>query len=195
MANDVYQLVIVGQSAGQFYENVLHFKNGSTNDPDPVAGASSLIEGFVNTLQDSLVDCMCVDTSITGYKAKRVNNGGGPTVAEPQVSVPGTVSGTSATSATASLLLVPFVRSSKFYSGKVFIPGLSESMLAGNVISGTLITLLDSFANNLASSFTQTPHTWDYVVWSRTVSLPFTPFDITVSAKVGIQRRRLKPVM
>lgn len=195
MANDVYQLTIVGQSAGQFFENVLHFKNGSTNDPDPVAAASSLIEGFVNTLQDSLLDCMCVDTSITGYKAKRVNNGGGPTVAEPQISVPGTVSGTSATSATASLLLVPFVRSAKFYTGKMFIPGLSESMLAGNVISPTLVTLLDTFSNNLASAFTSSPYSWDYVIWSRTVSLPFVPFDINVSAKVGIQRRRLKPLM
>ena len=194
MANVVYQLIVVGQSAGQFFENVLHFKNGLTSDPDPTTAAQNLIDGFIQNVQDSLLDCMCLDSSITGFKAKRVNNGGSPTIAFPQTPAPGTVSGTSATSATASLIVVPFIRTGKFYSGKIFVPGLSESVLAGNVISAPQRVNLDLFTGAL-ETFTESPNTWDYVIWSKTVSLPFSPYDFTVSAKVGIQRRRLRPVM
>jgi len=194
VATDVYQLIVVGQSAGQFFENVLHFTNGVTAGSDPTTAATQLIDDFIVMVQDSLIDCLCVDTSITGYKAKRINNGGSPTIAMPQTAVPGTVSGTSATSATSPLVLIPFQRSGKFYTGKIFLPGLSESKLAGNVIDSSLVSLINIFTNNL-ESFSDSGPTWDFVIWSRTVSLPFFPYDFSVSAKVGIQRRRLKPVM
>jgi len=193
MANDVYRLIVVGQSAGQFYENVLHFKNAATSDPDPTTAAANLITAFKANVQDPLADCMAADSSITGYKAKRVNNGGSPTVAVPQTAVPGTVSGTSATSGTSTLMLVPFIRSGKFYTGKMFIVGLAESELTGNAISSGQRSAVLSFSSAL-ETFTSSPYTWDFVIWSRTVSLPFVPYDFSVSAKVGIQRRRLKPV-
>lgn len=194
MANDVYQLIVLGQSAGQFFENVLHFKNAATSDPDPVTAATNLIAAFKASAQAELADCMSTDSSLTGHKCRRINNGGSPTIAVPQTAVPGTVTGTSATSATASLLLVPFQRTGKFYTGKVFIPGLSEAELAGNVISGGQRSAVETFAGAM-ETFTSSPYTWDFVIWSRTVSLPFLPFDFSVSTKVGIQRRRLKPVM
>lgn len=194
MATDVYQLTVVGQSAGQFFENVLHFTNGVTAGPDPTTESANLIDAWQTLVQDILVDALCVDTSITGYKAKRINNGGSPTIAVPQTAVPGTVAGTSATSATASLIIIPFIRAGKFYNGKIFWPGLSESVLAGNVISAPQRAALGLVSDAMAS-MVFSPNTWDFVIWSRTVSLPFVPYDFTVSAKVGIQRRRLRPVM
>jgi len=138
---------------------------------------------------------MAADSSITGYKCRRVNNGGGPVVAVPQTAAPGTVASTSATSATAAMLKMPFQRTGKWYNGKMFIVGLAESMLTGNAITGALPGTVGIFAQALLDGFTETPHTWQFVIWSRTVSLPFIPFNITLNSKVGIQRRRLRPVM
>lgn len=194
MATDVYQLTVVGQSAGQFFENVLHFTDGATSNPDPTTQSQDLINSFISEVEPQLVDCMAADSSITGYKAKRVNNGGSPTIAVPQTPVPGTIASTSATSATASLILVPFIRTGQFYTGKIFVPGLSEADLTGNVIGTAQRTRLATFTGAL-ETFSIGSTTWDYVIWSRTVSLPFVPYDFNVSAKVGIQRRRLKPVM
>jgi len=194
MATDVYQLTALGQSAGQFFENVLHFTNGVTSSPDPTTAANDLIAAFQSECEPQLSDCLSTDSSITGYKAKRINNGGSPTIAVPQTPVPGTTAGTASTSATASLLLVPFIRSGKFYTGKVFIPGLSESVLTGNVIGAGQRSNVETFAGAM-ESFSLGSGTWQFVIWSRTVSLPFFPYDFNVSAKVGIQRRRLRPVM
>lgn len=194
MATDVYQLTVIGQSAGQFYENVLHFTNGVTSSVDPTTACDNLMDGFINAVQGDFVNCMAADSSVTGYKAKRINNGGSTTVARPITPVPGTVASTSCTSATASCLLIPFVRTGKFYTGKVFIPGLPESQVTGNAIGGTQVANVMTFSGAL-ETFTESPFTWDFVIWSRTVSLPFVPYDFTVSAKVGIQRRRLRPVL
>jgi len=193
MATDVYQLTVLGQSAGQFFENVLHFTDGVTSDPDPSTAATDLIVSYKSEVEPQMVDAMAADSSILGYKAKRVNNGGSPTIAVPQTAVPGTIASTSVTSGLASLILVPFIRTGKFYTGKIFLPGLSEADLTGNAIGATQRARLATFTGSL-ETFTTGSFTWDYIIWSRTVSLPFVPYDFTVSAKVGIQGRRLKPV-
>lgn len=193
MAQDVYQLTLLGTSAGQFFENVTHWQSNETSGADPVAAAAGLVSGWVGNVHDPYLDCCCVDTFLNGFKAKRVNNGGGPTYALAQTPAAGTVSGTSATSATASLLKMPFQRSGKWYNGKMFIPGLSESVIAGNVISGGQLGFLGTLATTLIAGFTSSPFSFDPVIWSRTVSLPFVPYDIVTSGKIGIQRRRLIP--
>lgn len=195
MANDVYRLVILGSSAGEFFENVLHYKSNETSGADPTAAAISLINQWRDTVESAMADVMAADTSLVGYKCKRINNGGSPTISVPITPVPGTVAGTSATSATASLLLLPFIRAAKFFTGKIFIPGLAESRLEGNALNGAQVTALGTLISALLSTLTITPFSYDIVVWSRTVSLPFVPFDIVISNKVGIQRRRLLPVI
>lgn len=193
MANDVYQLSILGSSAGQFFENVQHFASNETSGSDPVAAAAALVSGWIGNILAPYVDCLCVDSNVSGFKAKRINNGGGPMYATAMTPEPGVVAGTSATSATASLMMLPFTRSGKWYNGKMFIPGLSESVLAGNVIAPAQVSALGTLATTLIAGFTSSPFSFDPVVWSRVVSLPFIPYDIVVNGKVGIQRRRLLP--
>lgn len=195
MANDTYQLVIAGHTAGEFWENVLHFRNELTNGPNPVQNAGELIFQFQSVAEDALADCLATDCSITGYKCKRINNGGGPYVMKPQTAVPGTVTGTSATSAAAQLLTAPFTRASKWFTGKIFLPSVPESALTGNTLSTPQIALLQAFIDLLKLGFDGDAGHWDYVIWSKDVALPFLPFDVNVSAKIGIQRRRLTPVM
>jgi len=192
MATDVYQLVVRGTCAGEFWETVQHYKTSVTGAIDPVTTAGRLIEGFRNNVMDLLTVIRAADSYVTGFSAKRVNNGGSPTVMLPIVPVPGDVGGTSASSALAYLIVSEYTFSSHFRTGRWFIPSIPEANLVGNSYTAGAIT--DVGAVVVANSaFTET-ETFVWGVWSRTHSDFFTPTYAHLSAKVGVQRRRLLPV-
>lgn len=194
MANDVYQLVIVGGCAGEFWETVQHFEGSATSGSDPVGAADNLITGFRAAPEATLADIMAADTSIYGYKAKRINNGGGPVVMVPITPVVGTVAGTSATSGTAQVIVSRFPHAGKFKTGRWFIPGVPEANLTGNHLTPTQIGNIGAFINDV-TTFSSGGFGFTYGTWSRKFTAFFAPTYIAPSAKIGIQRRRLLPVL
>lgn len=192
MANDVYQLVIAGNCAGQFWEMTPHFQSNVDTSPNPVGAATNLIDGFIASAQDSLLDCLSTDTNITGYKSKRVNNGGGPTVMKPITPAGGTEATTSATSATAGCIILSYQHLMKFHAGKQFLPGIPEGFLTGNDYTAAYISLVNAYLGNV-SSFSQGGNSFTLGVWSRKFSLFFAPQFQGLSHKPGIQKRRLLP--
>ena len=194
MANDVYMLIMQGTCAGEFWETVQHYESNTSGAPNPVAVASNLIAGFQGQVQPDVLAIMADDTEITGYKAKRVNNGGSPTVMLPITPIAGSVAGTSCTSATASCIVSSFSHAGKFHTGRWFIPGLPEGDLAGNTFSAGHIAACATLVVDNAT-FTNGGATFTYGVWSPKFSLFFVPAYVALSPKPGIQRRRLLPVM
>lgn len=198
MANDVYQLTMIGTCAGEFWETVQHWEGNLAMGADPVGAADSLITGFIAGCQAELIGLMAEDTFITGYKAKRVNNGGSPTVLHPQSPVAGDVSGTSATSGTAICIVSWFQHTvgsiTKFKTGRWFLPGLPETNLVGNHLTGGAITDVGTFITAM-STLSSSPYTFTYGTWSQKFTTMFHPTYIAPSNKVGIQRRRLLPVL
>jgi len=194
----VYQLVILGTCAGEFWETVQHWEGNLASGADPVGAASALISGFVATPQATMLELMAADTFITGYKCKRVNNGGSPTVLLPQTPVAGSAAGTSATSATCCTIISWFQHTigsvTKFKTGRWFIPGLPESELVGNHLSAGQISALAAFISDF-STISSSPYTFPFGTWSPTYTLMFHPTYIAPSNKIGIQRRRLLPVL
>lgn len=193
MANDVYQLIIRGTCSGEFWETVQHYQAHAAMATDPVTACSHLIAAFQNTVEGSLQDLLAADNAILGYSAKRVNNGGSPTVMLPIAPILGNVAGTSATAAVAYLIVSEYSFSGKFRTGRWFIPGIPETNLVGNGYTagaiadvGTLVGVNSTIANG--------GDTFDWGVWSRTHTAFFLPTYAHLSSKVGIQRRRLLPV-
>lgn len=198
MANDVYQLTMIGTCAGEFWETVQHWQSGVAASADPVGTADALITAFIATPQGTLLDCMAADTFVSGYKCKRVNNGGSPTVLHPQTPVAGTEAGTSATSGTAMCIVSWFQHTigsvTKFKTGRWFLPGVPESQLVGNHLTAGHISALATFIADFGT-ISASPHTFTYGTWSTKFDLFFTPTYIAPSNKIGIQRRRLLPVL
>lgn len=194
MANDVYQLVMIGTCAGEFWETVQHWEGNLASGADPVGAADALITGFIGGPQNSLRDVLAADCFITGYKCKRVNNGGGPTVLHPITPVACLVAGTSASSATAITIISWFSHMGKFRTGRWFLPGIPESSLDGNHLTAGSISDVATFISDF-STVIASPFTFTFGTWSPTYSLFFTPTYIAPSNKVGIQKRRLQPVL
>jgi len=193
MANDVYSLVMRGVCAGEFWETIQHYQSAIASAADPVATADRLITGFRNAVEGAVADILAADNSITGYSAKRVNNGGSPTVMRPITPVAGTVSGTSASSALAYLIVQEYSFSGKFRTGRWFIPGIPEASLVGNGYTAGAITDVGTVIS-ANSGFIQSPDTFTWGTWSRTHTTFFAPTYGHLSSKLGVQRRRLLPV-
>jgi len=193
MANDVYSLIIRGTCSGEFWETVQHYQSTVTGAGNPVVVADALITAFRAHVESDLTALLGDDNFIIGYSTRRVNNGGSPTVMRPIAPVAGQQSSESATAALAYLIVSEYSHSGQFKTGKWFIAGIPENNLAGNgytagaiADAGTLITSNASFAGG--------GDTFTWGTWSRTYSLFFTPQYAHLSAKIGIQKRRLLPV-
>ncbi len=193
MANDVYRLIVRGNCDGQFWETVQHYSSNVASASDPVTTAGNLITGFISEVEPQLADMLAVDNEITGYSAKRVNNGGSPTVMRPITPVVGTVAGTSATAAVAYCIVNEYSHLSAFKTGRWFIPGIPETYLVGNGYAAGGISSSINLINANAT-FTEGGDIFHWGTWSRTYSLFFLPTYVHLSSKVGIQRRRLTPV-
>lgn len=193
MANDVYRLVIRGNCANEFWETVQHYQSHTAMASDPVTAASNLIAAFRASPEADLAQLLAADNFITGYTAKRVNNGGSPTVMLPITPVQGAVTGTSASSALAFLIISEYSYLGKFRTGRWFIPGIPEASLVGNSYTAGAITDVGSLIGD-NSTVASGPDTFDWGVWSRSHTLFSLPTYAHLSSKLGVQRRRLLPL-
>ena len=114
MAKDVYSLVMRGTCSGEFWETIQHYESSNTSAVDPVTAASNLIAGFRSNVEPDINAIQAADNFVTGYSAKRVNNGGSPTVMLPIAPVAGAVAGTSATCALAYLIVGEYATMMRF---------------------------------------------------------------------------------
>lgn len=194
MANDVYQLVMRGNCRGQFWETVQHYQAGVASAVNPVAAADNLITGFRDEVEVNILAIMSEECELTGYTAKRINNGGSPSVLEPITPVPGDIASDPLPAANGYLINGAYSHMSQFRTHKWFIPGIPESLIDGqSYAAGALTGVATLIGSNASFSSGGDAFTWG--VWSRTYNVFIIPSFTQLSPKVGIIRRRLLPVL
>lgn len=195
MAVDVHLLQIFMNVGGQFAENIMAFQGLLSSSTTPATDSLALITAWEAGNEALHAGCLAADAKIIGYKARRVNNTGGPTVAASR-NISGARAGSVATSGVGPLLTFSYYYPPKtrWRAGKMFIAGMANDDYTDNAPVAGLVAALNDFKSALASSFGSGPSgPWNMVVWSRKQKLAYMPTTFTISGIEGTQRRRQKP--
>lgn len=194
MANDVHQIIGAGFLNGQHFEIVQHFEANVAMSADPVLVSNNLISGWKSVVEPELLNMCSNELSMIGYKAKRVNNGGGPTVLLPQAAVPGAVASQALPSAMAYLFTLRYPQAGKWRAGHLFMPGIPESFSEENGYTATAISLATDFLNAILT-FSEGGIGYTWGTWAATAGVFFPPSYAALAPKIGVQRRRLIPAL
>lgn len=201
MANDVLEFSIVGAVAGEPAEMILHFEGDAANAGDPVTLAQQAIPAIQTVWQADLMAALPDDFVLAGYKARRVNNTGGPTAALPVAGINGGRGANSVSSGQGPVLILNYFDSvgvpNRWRTGRIFLPGIADGDLVQNVLQagleGALTTLLTHVGASTAAD--AGGHVWTHKVWSRKNLRVFTINGRIASGVIGTQRRRLHPAL
>jgi hypothetical protein len=198
MANDVHRLVIAFTAGGQFFENVLAFQANVTVSTTPEADSSALIAAFIGTMETPLMACLSVDTTLLAYKAKRLNNTGGPSTILPRSGVVGTF-GTEPCSNTrvAAGLSYDYYNVSgtppRWRVGKQFLGAIGDTAMDSNSWSPTFITAALAYATALGQDASSTPGPWVTGIWSDKYDFFFIGTSWELLPEICALKRRIKP--
>lgn len=199
MANDVYQLNVIGVVGPQYCENVLHWDAVTAAGMNAQTFAQDLINTWISSVQASFVACLPTDYKIHGYRCRRLNNTGGIAYQKAITPVAGTRSGSSTASGIGPVLLAPYYDSAathpKWRTGRLFFPGVASGDLTSDVFLGTLLTAINTFGTALLSGLSGAQSIYNFTVWSRKETHSYIPSTLEISLKVGTQRRRYTPVI
>lgn len=203
--HDVYQLEIFYALERQVAQNVLHFSNNdslSSPSSTPADDALDCIATFIASCEPNLLDCLTDDTQLTGYRCKRINRTGGPSVVQQSSSVgvlgvAGTISGVGPCMTFSYYdQLSTSERGPAWRAGRIFLPGVGAGQMDNNAWVDTYITYVNNFSNVLrAVNVGPATLHWQFCLWSRTQTAYAFPSSYTLSLKPGIQNRRMKPVI
>ncbi len=195
MANDVYQLNIVGNAESQYWESVLHFQSGTANASQPLTVASHLVAAFIASVQTAFRACLGEDANVVGYRARRVNNTGGPQHLHPITPVPGTYGDDCTVSSIGGVILAYYTQGTKTRSGRWFLPALPKTAYDNGVYDALYATNTDALITAINGTITSSGDSFNFGVWARKTKVFFPPTLVMRSAHLGTQRRRLLPVM
>lgn len=177
--------------------NVLHFRSvdePSENDPDTEAKA--VITAWIDSKEDEWMACLPAGTKLIGYKARQINNGGGPTVSKPR-NIPGTRTGEMSTSGIGPCIIWGFQKAGGGWAnGKTFLPGVSETDIGDNLFSSELLTNCDLIIDSLlAIPALEVSGTggYEFVIYSPTTESSSGVETGGVSGKPGVQNGRMRP--
>lgn len=172
------------------------------NDLDKVLGTSQVVSGFFAAPFDLLLDCLCENAYITFLAAEAMIDGCVPHRADYGVTDhPGTRTGNPLPAQVAALTSYyqepEDVTGGRIRVGKSFVPGISTDDVAGDNISTTLMSALETFAETLLSGFDCDGETFYRVLAAPTDRTPATSLSRLAAhvtrGYVATQRRRLIP--
>ena len=197
MANDVFQVNVIGSVAGEYVENVWHFVSSVANSGTPGADAEAMLNALQTSVQTPYLDCLSDDFELGGYKSKRVNNTGGPTAVLLAAGAPGTGGAPSVVSGEGGLITFGYFSSlsakPRWRTTRIFTPGVYLGAIVGNVLSAPYLARLQVFADALNTGFAAGGATYLYCGYQRASGHPYTVNAPQVSSLIGTQRRRYKP--
>ncbi len=203
--NETYEVILSGKLAGNFVQSILHV-NVTVASVDPWATAVDLLTSFLGSgeLNENWCDCLPTDYIMTSMRARRILAAGGPTAILNQADLvvsQGQRSGVVSVSSNAPLLIwIPGTDPAK--TGRTFLPGVSETDIAGNILTAPLIGAMAALGSYWATGgSTGGGDTWGGAVYRRPQPLHVPPItalsrdiqNYRVSPTIGTQRRRQKP--
>jgi hypothetical protein len=199
MANQTYALVITGNSAGQFVQNIFHFRMDDDGFANRLLAAKGLIDGFLADAKEvAFLEMVPSAYQMMSIKARRVTNGGGPEWIDTSVaSTPG-AGGAGLQMSGAGPVILWFTDGGPRRVGKTFLPGIANANINGGEIEAAFLVTLNDEAETFRSPFPAVGGTTPTctMVIPRTGD-PATRSIVTanlVSKDLGVQRRRQLPV-
>lgn len=195
MAQDIYYLGIFYSIGPQPGMNVVHMQSPDTASTQPDAAADELIAGWIADIQTDWLLCLSESVKILGYKSRRVNNGGGPTVTVPITGGDGSRTPGFGASGIGPVTIIGYNTGVRWRTGRIFWPACAEDDIEENAFSGDLLTKLGV----MDAHFTDSPMlttgigAWNFGIYSPTHDTFSQAETSGTSFKPGIQNRRMKP--
>lgn len=197
MPAETYSLTISYNSAGQFAQNVLHYSFDDSLFANTTLSAKALIDAWNLHSTALLKAALSVHTTILSYKSRRISSSGG--FESIRVGVAGDI-GLRAGDLSASGLapLIRFVTNQvPPVSGRMFLPGVSDSDCVDGFLATGFFTVLEGLAGALDDPIT-------LVGGGAPVATPVVRLNFPVRQSVPIhvavpspylatQRRRQRP--
>ena len=197
MAAHTYRLTISYNSAGQFAQNVLHYSFDDGAFTTTIAAANALINAFDLHCVTPLENALSVHTQILSLKSRLVvTHGGFEAVKLGAVGDVGTRPGDLSASGLAPLIRF-ITNDTPPVTGRVFLPGISDTDAADGFCSPAFFTALTAAANVLDDQLTlvgggapvATP-----VVLTHKPIVDSIPIHVAVPCSfLATQRRRQRP--
>lgn len=196
---DVFKMAMVYTAGGQYMESILHFLSSATNSTTPQADALALCSQFSGVAQTSLLNCWYSDVTLLGWRAARINNGGGPSAVLPAAA--GTIGtyGTGPgmpTSRQCALIENDYYYAAgtppRWRQGRIYMGGVPGAFWSNDQWTSAAITNYLAFMAYLNTSIGTTP-LFNYGTWSKKNSTIYSGGDQELSAFMGYQKRRTRP--
>lgn len=199
MANQTYQLVITGNAAGQFVQNVLHYRMDDAGFSNRLLSAKGLVDGWIAAaLMDNWLAMVPSTYIVQSIKARRITNGGGPEYVD--VSLQGEIGegGTGMQASANGPVIIWNTDGGARRVGKTFLPGISPTKMDGGEILATFISALQAAAAAFLAPFNAvgggSPPCQFCIPRHNDASIRSLPVGVQVSKMIGQQRRRQLPV-
>jgi hypothetical protein len=195
--DDVYQVEAIYNAAGEYAVNLFHVKEVSAGPTDPLAAAANVVNGFSAQFLTDILACLSADISVEGFRARRISPTGGPSAALLTPGNVGSVSGVSNCAGIGAVIKMYYqdVITTKWRTGRFTMPSSPIAYIEGNSLQPAYITPLVNFTEDLEEPFDgATSGTFQPGTWSKKSGGHFYDgTNWTISDKVGVQRRRLRP--
>jgi len=199
MAQQTYQLVVTTNAAGQFCQNIFHWRMDDAGFANRLVAAKGLIDGFIaDGKVDKYLDMVPDAVLLKSLKARRVTNGGGPEYIDVSLDgSPGTFGAGLQASANGPTIIWNTNGGARRV-GKTFLPGLSSSKINGGEIAEAAVIALYGNANLFRDPFAAVggggPECVFCIPRSNDPATRSLVLDVQVGRYLGVQRRRQLPV-
>lgn len=197
MSQQTYRLTISYNAAGQFCQNVMTYKFEDSAFTTTVLAADALISAWRAHCETALKAALPAATTLLSYKARRVTGSGGFEAV--QVVTAGTVGGRAGNVSASGLSpIIRFICNGvPAKSGRIYLPGISDSDVADSYIQPTLYGLMQTLADKLDDTITLTgggSPLATHVLLTHSPIEDSIPIAEAVPANwLGTQRRRQRP--
>lgn len=199
MANQTYQLVVTGDAAGQFVQNVFHYRMDDNGFSNRLAAAQGLFNGwFAATMHEYFLQWHPSTYTAKSVKVRRRTNGGGPEYVDTQINGETGTGGTGMQASANGPVLIWNTDGGPRRIGKTFVSGIAKANVnAGEITAAFLTDLIDN-ANQFITPFAAVgggaPFCTFCIPRSSDVSVRSLVTNCQVGRYLGVQRRRQLPV-
>lgn len=195
MPDGLYRVEWRGQLAGQYRDNVMHWKiTGETSDT-PYDNALQLVSFLDTTIKPLFLNCIPTDYYLDSLFARRIGPTAGNYAAkdyEPYLT-PGQRSGSAVSEQLCPCItLIPTMGVKS--GGKVFLPAVAKTDINMNVPIASYVTAVNTFMAACVAGGSVAGGLATLTIYSRKLNISSVIGGYHLSPVIGYQRKRARPV-
>lgn len=197
MANDVQEVrIYYSNPQGKRAQNVIHLQaNGAPASANPFTTSNILLSAFKTTLETDILQCLCGDTSVDAYTAKRITNSGGPTAVLVGGGTGGVVGNSLSMLVAANLCLLPDNPPFARKEGHIFMPAIPDSFVDADELQAGAFTAYNQFLGDLYNGLLADGATWYPVIFDRNTKAAGVTSTFVVRKNVSGHKKRVRPTV